>query len=159
MTVVEGARIPEVRLVEHRPQPRLDRDPDPGGRVPAGEVDAEAERGDDDDRREIGDEQRAVASVDRVVDGALDEDRDEQREQREHERAGEPDRDEPILRPPEREQVPDRRPESEIRGIDVRHGVLLAVSRARCRTGSRPARAGRKRLSGGPAPRAGRPQA
>ena len=85
---------------------------------------AEPEDGHDDDRSEIRDEQRPVAAVDRVVDGALHEDRNQEREPREDEGAREADRDEACLRPPERVEVADRRPESEIGRIDVLHGVL-----------------------------------
>ena len=58
--VEEGARIREVRVVEHPAQPRLDGDPDPGGREAAAEVDDEAQRRQQDDRAEIGQQQLVV---------------------------------------------------------------------------------------------------
>ena len=130
VAVVERAREAKVRVVELRAEPCLDRDPDARGRVAAREVDAEAEDRDHHDRRQVRDEQRAVVAVDRVVDRPLDEDRDQEREHRERERAREPDRGEAPLGPPEREEVPDRRPERQVGRIDVVHG--RAVLPARC---------------------------
>ena len=73
-----------------------------------------------------------VAAVDRVVDRPLDQDRDRERQPREDERAGEPDRDQPPLRPPEREEVAQGRPELQIGRVDVLHARvgLLAAGRA-----------------------------
>ena len=70
-----------------------------------------------------------IATVDRVVDRSLDEDRDREREPGEDERAAEPDRDQPPLGPPEGEEMPQSRPELEIGRIDVLHarvGLLAA---------------------------------
>src|SRR6478735_8146833 len=70
-----------------------------------------------------------VATVDRVVDRPLDEDRDRQREPGKDERAAEPDRDQPPLGPPEGIEVAQSRPELEIGRIDVLHarvGLLAA---------------------------------
>ena len=147
VAVVERAREAQVRVVELRAEPRLDRDADARSRVAAREVDAEAERRGDQDRDEVRDEQRVVVAVDRVVDRALDDDRDEKREPREHERAGEPDRGEAPLGPPERVQVPDRRPELQVGRVDVVHGraVLPALVRPGSSVRSRPRSRGRGR--------------
>ncbi len=80
--VVERAREAQVRVVELRAQPCLDRDTDARSRVAPGEVDAEAQDRDHEDRDEVRHEERAVVAVDRVVDGALDEDGDQERERR-----------------------------------------------------------------------------
>ena len=129
--VVEGARVAQVRVVQLRPQPGLDGHPDARGRVAPREVDPEPQRRDGDDRPEVRDEQRAVAAVDRVVDRALDEDRDEERQDREDDGARQADRGQPPLGPPERVQVPDRRPESEVGRVDVRHRWFLPGARGR----------------------------
>ena len=156
VAVVERPRIRQVGAVEHRAQPRLDPDPDPRRRVPAREVDAEAEHRDEGDRDEVRHEERAVVTVDRVVDRALDEDRDRERQQREDERAREPDRGEPPLRPPEREEVPNRRPEREVGRIDVLHDGLESSPWARGFDES--PRACGAETSDGRAGRAGRPK-
>jgi hypothetical protein len=118
MPVVEGTREAQVRLVEHAPQVRLDRDADPRRREAPGEVDAEPNDGDRDDRRQVDDEPRAIAGVDRVVDRLRDQHRDRQRERREDERAGESEQRQAPLRPPEREQIPQGRPEAEVGRVD-----------------------------------------
>ena len=68
MPVVERARVAEVRLVEELAHPRLDPDADPGGRVPAVEVDDEAQEGEPADGCEIGREQVLFVGEDRLVD-------------------------------------------------------------------------------------------
>ena len=120
-------------MVEHPAQPRLDGDPDPGGREAAGEVDDEAQRREHDDRAEVGEEQLVIPADDRLVDDVLDQDRDRDRERGEDERAREADADQAALLPPEREQPTQGRPEGEIGRIDVFHRLeptLSAVCRA-----------------------------
>ncbi len=79
--VVERARIRQVRLVEQLAHARLDANPDAGRRVAPREVDREAERGENEDRDEVGPQRRRVVD-DRVVDRLLDEQRDRDRDQR-----------------------------------------------------------------------------
>ena len=75
-------------------------------------------------------EQAVVVSADdRLVDNTLDQDRDRDRERREGERAGEPERDQAPLLPPEREEPAQRWPEGEIGRIDVRFTGPDASSR------------------------------
>ncbi len=117
MPVVERARVAQVRLVEQLAHPRLDPDPDPGGRVAAAEVDPEAEQGEDDDRGEVRPEPLRVAD-DGAVDRALEQQRDRGRDQRVHERAGErPDAHAP-LGAPEAEQPAEGRQQAEVGRID-----------------------------------------
>jgi hypothetical protein len=131
--VEESARICEVGVVEHPPQPCLDGDPDPGGREAAGEVDDEAQRREQDDGAEVGEEQLVVRPHDRLVDDLLDQDRDRDRERGEAERARKAEADQAALLPPERKQPTQGRPEGEIGRVDVLHRLeptLSAVCRA-----------------------------
>ena len=118
VAVVEGARVAEVRLVEELPHPRLDPDPDPGGRIPAVEVDDEAQQGEPADRREIGRELVLLVRDDRVVDRPLDEDRDDDRDQRVGERAREPEEAELPLLTPQPEQPAERGQQAEVGWFD-----------------------------------------
>ena len=133
VAVVEGARIAQVRVVQLRAQTRLDGDPDPRRGIAPGEVDDEPDRCDREDRDEVRHEQRMVVPVDRVVDRPLHEDRDREREHGEDNRARETDRDQPPLGPPERVEVPDRRPECEVGRVDVRHGCSPRTGGQGCR--------------------------
>jgi len=82
MPVVERARVAEICLVEELAHPRLDPDADPGGRIPAVEVDDEAQKSEPADGCEIRRQQVFLVGDDRVVDRPLDEDRDRDRDQR-----------------------------------------------------------------------------
>ena len=119
--VEERARVGEVGVVEHPAQARLDRDPDPRGREAAREVDDEAQRGEQEDRAEVGQQPLVVRADDRLVDDALDQDRDRDRERGEREREREAERDQAALLPPEREKPAQGRPEGEIGRVDVLH--------------------------------------
>ena len=115
--VVERARIAEVRRVEQLAHPRLDADADARGRVAAGEVDEEAQSGEDDDADDVRPE-RARVRHDRVVDRALHEQRDRDRDQRVTEREREAERAESPLRPPQTEQPAEGRQQAEVGRID-----------------------------------------
>jgi hypothetical protein len=116
--VVEGARIAEVRLVEELPHPRLDPDADAGSRVPAVEVDDEAEKCQPADGCEIGRQLVLLVGDDRVVDHPLDQDGDRDRDQRVRERAREREHAELPVLPPESEQASEGRQQAEVGRID-----------------------------------------
>ena len=121
--VVERARVAEVRAVQQLAHARLGADADAGGRVAARVVRVEAERGEDQDRAEVGDQRAGLLRHDRVVDRARDQDRDRERQDRRRERADEADRDHPPLLAPEAEQPPDGGDEVEVGRVDgVRAG-------------------------------------
>ena len=73
-------------MVEHAAQPAPPRDPDPGGREAAREVDDEAQRRQHEDGAEVGQQPLVLRADDRLVDGPLDQDRDRDREAGEGER-------------------------------------------------------------------------
>src|SRR5439155_13073319 len=136
--VVERARETEIRLVQELAHARLDPDADPRSGVPAREVRDEADRREDDDRRQIRPETRAVAvnRRDRVVDRLPDQDRDRQREPGRRHRAQEADEDQAPLLPPDPEQPDGSREEAEIGRVD-----LHCAPRSRTTLKARPRRA------------------
>ena len=121
VTVVEGARVAQVRLVEELAHPRLDPHADPGRCEAPVEVDVEPARSEAGDGREVRPERLPVfvpADVDGVVDRPLDEDRDRDRDQRVQERARKREDAEPPLLPPDAEQAPEGRQHAEVGRVD-----------------------------------------
>ena len=118
VAVVERSRVADVGVVEHPAQSCLDGDTDARGGEAARVVDPELERRDEDDRAQIGQQQAPVATVDRIVDRALDEDRNGEGRGGEGQRACEAEQDQAPLLPPQRVETAQSRPEREISWVD-----------------------------------------